>query len=232
MDHTAPGTIALCCACLGFLKSHRRKQDENNKTKRYKSTTSTHASDMIMMLSITAKKNEGIHCISLQRQRHRDSSSHHIHILPQGHCPPPLCTALSSKRWSLYEYSLLCLSALVTHMIYLHNVSIIAMTISSVKKISKDNTNTWQQKHKGYISNNGYLWYAALKIEPGQVSCTVRVVDVREGICVALQRWVGETQRQTKKKRRKRKEGWSTWRSECVLRLLVVSCSWHGAWAL
>jgi hypothetical protein len=33
-------------------------------------------------------------------------------------------------------------------------------------------------------------------MEPDLGLCTVRVVDVREGICVALQRWVGETQRQ------------------------------------
>jgi hypothetical protein len=169
---------------------------------------------IIMMLSITAKKAEGIHSISLQRQRHTDSSSYHIHILPQGHCPPP-CTAVSSKGWSLWILSAMSISSSYTHDLSFTQC-IHHCNHNNIKQENNHNSYNIKQKQKHedklYISNNGYLWYTTLKIEPGLVSCMFGGGGgcVREGICVALQRWVGENTKTKQEEKKKRIEGWST----------------------
>ena len=101
-------------------------------------------------------------------------------------------------------------------MIYpLHNESMIAMTTSSVKKISINTTQLMTIKKTSREGLDLRQWLSLVhSIDDGARLglCTVRVVDVceREGICVALQRWVGEAQRKSKKRRTRRLDSLST----------------------
>jgi hypothetical protein len=119
---------------------------------------------------------------------HITSTSFHkaLALLLAQHCRQRTGLSMSTRRY-IYE------RALVTHMIYpLQNVSLIAMRTSASISFQTQQlmTTEIQEPDKGYISNNGYLWYTALKIEPGLVSCMFGGGGgcEREGICVALKR--------------------------------------------
>ncbi len=145
---------------------------------------------IIMMLSITAKNYEGIHSMSLQRQRHTQipphitsTSFHKVTVL--------LLAQQCRQRAGLNGCSPLCLSALATHTWSIcNNESMIAMTTSSDKNISNYKTTQSKLRKKKTRTASQTLAHS-IDDWAGLGSCTLGVmVDEceREGICVALQR--------------------------------------------